>query len=124
MRFLLRLVKLRRDDPMIPLRIQKQSECLNLHSGKPDDKILDCCLFFGPNCGRIWLWTKDLNLNVKVGSPPSGHCRPEKKEVSEVTAEHVGREQRCEDVGPILSGTHRQMSGSLGRSGGARGGPH
>lgn len=74
MRFILRLVRLRRErddvqSTTVPIRVQKQSECINGHMGKPDDKILGCCLYFKPRCGQIWLWTKDLNLNVKV-SPP------------------------------------------------------
>lgn len=68
MKFLLRLVKLRRDDPNTPLRVQKQSEILDPNLRKADDKILDCCLVFKPRCGQVWLWTKDLNLNVKAES--------------------------------------------------------
>lgn len=68
MRFLLRLIQLRRSDELVPLRVQRQSEVLRTDLNKPDDRVLDCCLFFKPVCQQIWLWTRDLNLNVAVST--------------------------------------------------------
>ncbi|WVQ99341.1 hypothetical protein IAU59_006474 [Kwoniella sp. CBS 9459] len=37
-------------------------------SGKGDDQVLDCCLYFAHHGARVSLWTEDQNLSVKAES--------------------------------------------------------
>jgi hypothetical protein len=69
-RFLNRVIKSKRLDHRVPLRVQKlseMSEYLRAKAAKPDDKhILDCCLKFKETCEDIWLWTKDQIFDTIV----------------------------------------------------------
>lgn len=58
------------------LRCQRWSERLDRAISKPDDRVLDCCLFFRSREGvrSVTLWTADRNLALLVSAGCPG-CR-------------------------------------------------
>jgi hypothetical protein len=52
------------------LRCQRWSERLDRAISKPDDRVLDCCLFFRSREGvrSVTLWTADRNLALLVSA--------------------------------------------------------
>lgn len=54
-------------------RVSEQPDTSSLQLHKPDDQILDCCLFFQQRT-EVVLWTSDRNLSVLVGYTVLGAC--------------------------------------------------